>query len=170
MQLWILFALGAALSWGLYGPALHGGQVALGGNPMRALLCVGVAYFLIGVLVPVVTLSSQGQLNGFNERLDRSDCGRCVGRRGGRLHYLRIQIGRVTDLRNAARFRRSSTRERVVFDVAASAEDFAKSVALSWICVSCCRRWFGVVLQAVVLKRQLRVSPHLKFPHEGDQE
>ena len=68
MQLWILFALGAALSWGLYGPALHGGQVALGNNPMRALLCVGVAYFLIGVLVPLVSLSSQGQLNGFNTK------------------------------------------------------------------------------------------------------
>jgi len=65
-MLWILFALGAALSWGLYGPALHGGQVQLGNNPMRALLCVGVAYFLIGVLIPVITLSSQGQLNGFN--------------------------------------------------------------------------------------------------------
>lgn len=63
-MLWILFALGAALSWGLYGPALHRGQVELG-NPMRALLCVGVAYFLIGVLVPVITLSSQGQLSGF---------------------------------------------------------------------------------------------------------
>ena len=63
-MLWILFALGAALSWGLYGPALHRGQVALG-NPMRALLCVGIAYFLIGVLVPVISLSAQGQLNGF---------------------------------------------------------------------------------------------------------
>ena len=63
-MLWVIFALGAALSWGLYGPALHRGQVELG-NPMRALLCVGIAYFLIGVLVPVVTLSSQGQLNGF---------------------------------------------------------------------------------------------------------
>ena len=63
-MLWILFALGAALSWGLYGPALHQGQVQLG-NPMRALLCVGVAYFLIGVLVPVITLSAQGELNGF---------------------------------------------------------------------------------------------------------
>jgi len=64
-MLWILFALGAALSWGLYGPALHRGQTELG-NPMRALLCVGVAYFLIGVLVPVVSLSAQGQLNGFS--------------------------------------------------------------------------------------------------------
>ncbi len=58
-MLWIIFALGAALAWGLYGPVLHQGQVALG-SPMRALLCVGVAYFLIGVLVPVVGLSSQG--------------------------------------------------------------------------------------------------------------
>jgi uncharacterized membrane protein len=63
-MIWILFALGAALSWGLYGPALHNGQVQLG-NPMRALLCVGVAYFLIGVLVPVASLSSQGGLGGF---------------------------------------------------------------------------------------------------------
>ncbi len=63
-MIWILFALGAALSWGLYGPALHNGQVQLG-SPMRALLCVGVAYFLIGVLVPVATLSSQGGLHGF---------------------------------------------------------------------------------------------------------
>jgi uncharacterized membrane protein len=60
-MLWILFALGAALSWGLYGPVLHRGQVALG-NPMRALLCVGVAYFLMGVLVPVANLSYQGVL------------------------------------------------------------------------------------------------------------
>lgn len=63
-MVWIIFAICAALSWGLYGPALHQGQVALG-NPLRALLCVGAAYFLIGVLVPVVGLGSQGQLNGF---------------------------------------------------------------------------------------------------------
>jgi uncharacterized membrane protein len=64
-MLWIIFALGAALSWGVYGPILHQGQVELK-NPMRALLCVGVAYFLVGVLVPVVSLWSQGQLGGFN--------------------------------------------------------------------------------------------------------
>lgn len=63
-MLWIVFALGAALAWGLYGPALHQGQVQLG-SPMRALLCVGVAYFLIAVLVPVISLSFQGQLSGF---------------------------------------------------------------------------------------------------------
>ena len=64
---WVFFVAGAILSWGLYGPALHRGQTALG-NPLRALLCVGVAYFLIAVLVPVVALSAQGQLHGFSAR------------------------------------------------------------------------------------------------------
>ena len=63
-MLWIIFAFGAALAWGLYGPALHQGQAALR-SPMRALLCVGVAYFLIGVLVPIISLSAQGELHGF---------------------------------------------------------------------------------------------------------
>ncbi len=62
---WIIFVLGAVLSWGIYGPMLHKGQLQLG-NPLRALLCVGVAYFLVGVLVPVIVLGAQGQLNGFN--------------------------------------------------------------------------------------------------------
>ena len=62
---WIALAFGAALSWGMYGASLHRGQLALG-NPMRALLCVGVAYFLIGVIIPVAALSSQGALSGFN--------------------------------------------------------------------------------------------------------
>jgi len=65
-MIWITFALGAVLAWGMYGPALHKGQVILG-NPYRALLCVGVAYFLIGVLVPVISLSSApGGLGGFS--------------------------------------------------------------------------------------------------------
>jgi hypothetical protein len=64
---WVWFVAGAALSWGIYGPALHRGQMALG-NPLRALLCVGGAYFLIGVLVPVITLSAQGELRGFSTR------------------------------------------------------------------------------------------------------
>jgi len=63
-MVWVMFVLGAVLSWGMYGPALHKGQVQLG-SPLRALLCVGLAYFLIGVLVPVVSLSLQGGLKGF---------------------------------------------------------------------------------------------------------
>jgi hypothetical protein len=62
---WVLFVAGAVLSWGVYGVLLHQGGVQLG-NPLKALLCVGVAYFLIGVLVPVAALISQDQLRGFN--------------------------------------------------------------------------------------------------------
>jgi hypothetical protein len=62
---WLTFVAGAVLSWGVYGAMLHQGQQKLG-SPLRALLCVGIAYFLIGVLVPVAALLSQGQLRGFN--------------------------------------------------------------------------------------------------------
>ena len=50
-----LFLLPLAFFW----------QVTLG-NPLKALLCVGVAYFLIGVLVPLAALSSQGGVGGFS--------------------------------------------------------------------------------------------------------
>jgi len=62
---WVIFVAGAVLSWGVYGAMLHQGQVALG-NPLKALLCVGVAYFLVGVIVPVVALSAQGNLTAFD--------------------------------------------------------------------------------------------------------
>jgi hypothetical protein len=61
---WMWFVVGAVLSWGLYGPWLHKGQVALG-SPLRAFLCVGAAYFLVGVLVPAASLAAQGQLSGW---------------------------------------------------------------------------------------------------------
>ena len=62
---WVVFVAGAVLSWGVYGAMLHQGQQQLG-NPLKALLCVGVAYFLVGVVIPVATLSSQGALGGWN--------------------------------------------------------------------------------------------------------
>lgn len=66
-MIWIVFVAGAVLSWGAYGALLYIGQTQLG-NPLKALLCVGVAYFLIGILLPVAALGSQGQLSGFNSR------------------------------------------------------------------------------------------------------
>jgi hypothetical protein len=62
---WMVFVAGAILSWGLYGPWLHKGQVGLG-SPLRAFLCVGAAYFLVGVLVPLAALAAQDQLRGWN--------------------------------------------------------------------------------------------------------
>lgn len=62
---WVIFVAGAVLSWGAYGALLAQGQSQLG-NPLKALLCVGVAYFLIGVIIPVVGLGAQGNLSGFH--------------------------------------------------------------------------------------------------------
>src|SRR5262245_49708497 len=62
---WVVFVAGAVLSWGLYGALLYEGKVKLG-DPLKALLCVGVAYFLIGILVPLGALSAQGGLSGWS--------------------------------------------------------------------------------------------------------
>ena len=64
-MVWLIFVVGAVLSWGAYGVLLHHGQTRLA-NPLKAMLCVGVAYFLIGVIVPVAALGAQGGLSQFN--------------------------------------------------------------------------------------------------------
>jgi hypothetical protein len=64
---WVLFVAGAVLSWGAYGVLLYLGGQQLG-NPLKALLCVGVAYFLIGVIVPLAALGSQGGLSNFSSQ------------------------------------------------------------------------------------------------------
>lgn len=48
-----LFIAGAALSWGVYVPLVHKATASLGSN-LRAFLMVGVAYFLVAVLVPAL--------------------------------------------------------------------------------------------------------------------
>jgi uncharacterized membrane protein len=52
---WLYFVAGAVLSWGVYVPVLHEGQRLLGGA-LRAFLCVGAAYFLTAVLIPLVLM------------------------------------------------------------------------------------------------------------------
>jgi hypothetical protein len=50
----------AMVSWGAYGPVLHRGQAAMEGSRLRPLVCIGVAYFLIAVLVPLALLGPFG--------------------------------------------------------------------------------------------------------------
>jgi hypothetical protein len=47
--------------WGAYGPVLHRGQDAMFHSSLRPFICVGLAYFLIGVLAPGGYLWSQGE-------------------------------------------------------------------------------------------------------------
>jgi drug/metabolite transporter (DMT)-like permease len=56
---WILFVALAGLSWGTYVPLIAYGGAELGGKAearLLAILCVGIAYFLIAVLYPVLYL------------------------------------------------------------------------------------------------------------------
>ena len=53
----LLFTAMTALFWGVYGILLHQGTEQLGHSSLRAFIGVGIAYFLIAVLVPLGLLS-----------------------------------------------------------------------------------------------------------------
>src|SRR5262245_13848482 len=51
----------AVASWGSYIPVLHKGQLAMQGSRLRPFICVGLAYFAIAVIVPLVMLFARGE-------------------------------------------------------------------------------------------------------------
>lgn len=73
---WWMFVVGAVLSWGIYVPVLHEGQSAMGdGKPsagaVRAFLCVGLAYFVTAVVIPLIVLAldmAQGEGLNFSDK------------------------------------------------------------------------------------------------------
>lgn len=55
-NLWLVYVALAGLSWGTYVPLIFYGGNELGGKPgsrFMAILCVGMAYFVIGVVFPL---------------------------------------------------------------------------------------------------------------------
>ena len=61
---WLFYVGLAGLAWGTYVPIIFYGGLELGGKPndrLMAVLCVGVAYFVIGVLLPLVAFLSGWQ-------------------------------------------------------------------------------------------------------------
>ncbi len=60
---WLYYALLTVSTWGLYGVFLHSGQMAMN-DPVfgryKAFLLVGVAYFIVAVLAPLLLLKAQG--------------------------------------------------------------------------------------------------------------
>lgn len=49
-----------AICWGSYGPLLHKGQVLMHNSRLRPFICVGLAYCVVAVLVPLVLRSTMG--------------------------------------------------------------------------------------------------------------
>jgi drug/metabolite transporter (DMT)-like permease len=67
---WLMFALLTVFSWGIYGVFLHKGQTLMKAPGMqnvdpsilryKAFLFVGIAYFLVAVLAPLILLMAKG--------------------------------------------------------------------------------------------------------------
>ncbi len=54
-----------AVCWGCYGPLLHRGQTLMNGSRMRPFICVGLAYVVVAVALPLIlraTLGDHGEL------------------------------------------------------------------------------------------------------------
>jgi len=65
---WILQLVsiaGVIVCWGAYGPALHKGQAAMHQSRLRPLVCVGLAYFAIAVLVPTLLLRITPEVSSY---------------------------------------------------------------------------------------------------------
>ena len=60
----LIFVLLTILCWGMYGPVLHEGQALLGEpgklSRLKPFLCVGIAYFFIAVVFPLMKIPSEG--------------------------------------------------------------------------------------------------------------
>jgi uncharacterized membrane protein YeaQ/YmgE (transglycosylase-associated protein family) len=60
---WLLFAFLTVFSWGVYGVFLHTGQMGMADKAngrYMAFLYVGIAYFIVAILGPIVMLKLQG--------------------------------------------------------------------------------------------------------------
>jgi len=65
MKAWLWFVVMTIFCWGAYVPAIHQGQVAIGGKSraLWAFLFVGVAYVVVAVLGPLALLAQRGDLS-----------------------------------------------------------------------------------------------------------
>jgi hypothetical protein len=61
----VLSIVMVGLCWGAYGPTLHKGQAAMMNSRLRPFLCVGLAYFLIAVLLPPLILVANPEPSSF---------------------------------------------------------------------------------------------------------
>ena len=56
--------------WGIYGPVLHVGQAQMAGGigkaSLRPFMCVGIAYFIIAVVYPLLVLKTKGETGNWS--------------------------------------------------------------------------------------------------------
>lgn len=59
----IICTLATAVCWGTYGPLLQWGHGAMGSGRLRPFICVGIAYFIIAIIGPIVVMLLTGMEN-----------------------------------------------------------------------------------------------------------
>lgn len=66
VEVWKIIAsmITAAICWGSYGPMLHLGQGRMAGSRLRPFICVGISYFLIAVIIPLVLIYGRPMQQG----------------------------------------------------------------------------------------------------------
>ena len=99
---WAIFAMMTVLTWGLYGAFLHKGTLGFGmADPnarMKAFLFVGVAYFIVAIVGPLILIAISGKGFDFSktegDALDLRDLlqgevhlGQNPGNLGNYLHF-----------------------------------------------------------------------------------
>ena len=107
----------AIVSWGAYGPVLHKGQAAMHHSRLRPLMCVGLAYFVIAVIVPYFFLGEMGESQHLSQLRHALElAGRNVrrGRRAGDHHG--VQLRRPAGVCDAAGVRRGAGDQHAVRD------------------------------------------------------
>ena len=114
------------LCWGMYGPMLQAWPTrdvhdpAMCRQRLRPFVCVGLAYFLIGVIVPALWLHFRGEKGDWTiTRHHLESCGRCAGRVGALGIILAFTFGGRPDLCDAARVRRRTGGQCVSHDLLA---------------------------------------------------
>ena len=112
------------LCWGSYGPLLHRGQAKMGGSRLRPFMCVGIAYFFVAILIPLLILSQADEpgrwsLAGSLWSLLAGviGCRRCLGRHHG------FQLRRPPGVRDAVGVWRSASHQHVHQHVADVCDD-----------------------------------------------
>ncbi|MGC3966798.1 MAG: sulfatase-like hydrolase/transferase [Pirellulales bacterium] len=99
------------LSWGVYGPVLHKGQMKMQGSRLRPLICVGLAYFAVAVVINSIIIqalkgSEHWDLMSFQGSRGALQAAR--PERWSAWHHLGVHVRRQADLRDAAGVRRSA--------------------------------------------------------------